>query len=97
MAQTTGNIVALYHLGYKEEASGGPHLPHKEGSFFRCASMYMDRRWEYDHEYFQRMIERDRRINAEVVGRIITRMSELNKDELSSDDDSMLDLQDRTR
>ena len=76
---------------FKEE-NGGLHLPHKKGSFFRCASMYMDRRWEYDHKYFQRMIKRDRRMNAEVVGCIITKMSELNKNDLSSIDDSMSSL-----
>ena len=50
-----------------KEVSGGLQLSHKEGSFFRCASMYMDGRWNYDHEYFQRMIDRHDRINAEVL------------------------------
>ena len=36
-------------------------------------------------------------MNAEVGGCIITGMSELNKDESSSDDDSILDLRDRAR
>ena len=35
------------------------------------------------------MIDRDRRMNAEVVGCIITGMSELNRDDSSSDDKSM--------
>ena len=39
------------------------------------------------------MIERDRRMNAEVIGCIITRVSELNKNDLSSDNDSMAGLQ----
>ena len=42
-----------------EGASRGLILCHKQLSFFRCASMYMSGRWEYDHEYFQRMIERE--------------------------------------
>ena len=40
-----------------KEVSGALHLSHKEGSFFRYASMYMDGRWNYYHEYFQRMID----------------------------------------
>ena len=36
-------------------------------------------------------------MNADVVGCIITRISELNEDESSSDNDSMSDLQDRAR
>ena len=68
---------------------------HKEWSFFRCASMYMDGRWNYNHKHFQRMIDRDSRINAEVVGCIITRMSELNKDDSSRDGGSMPSLQDQ--
>ena len=54
----------------------------------------MDGRWNYDHEYFQRMIDRQRRMNAEVVGCIITGMSKLNKDGSSSDGSSMSSLQD---
>ena len=34
-----------------EEASGGLILCHKQASYFRCALMYMNGRWEYDHEY----------------------------------------------
>ena len=41
------------------------------------------------------MIERDIRLNTEVIDCIITGMSKLNKDESSSDDNSMPDLQDR--
>ena len=77
-----------------KEVSGGLQLSHKEGSFFKCASMYMDGRWNYDHKYFQRMIDRHGRMNAEVVGCIITGMSELNKDDSYSDDGSMPSLQD---
>ena len=43
--QQAGSFVKRF-----KEASGGLHLQHKEGSFFRCLSMYMDGRWEYDHE-----------------------------------------------
>ena len=35
-----------------KHVSGGLKLSHKEGSFFRCAAIYMDSRWIYDHEYF---------------------------------------------
>ena len=68
---------------------------HKEGSFFRCASMCMDGRRNYDYEYFQRMIDRHDRMNSEVVGCIITGMSELNKDDSSRDGGFMPSLRDR--
>ena len=80
-----------------KKVSGGLHLSHKEGSFFRCASMYIDGRWNYDHEYFQIMIDRDNRMNAEIVGCIITGISALSKDDLSNNNDSMPSLQDRGR
>ena len=64
--------------------------------------MHMDYRWSYDHEYFQRMIERQYKLNNEVVGCIISGMSVLNMDDLSSEDDSIYDcsmpgLQERAR
>ena len=34
--------------------------------FFRDTAHYMTRRWIYDHEYFQRMIERDVRTNPDM-------------------------------
>ena len=40
-----------------EEASGSLILCHKQSSFFRPTSMYLDSRWEYDHECFQQMSE----------------------------------------
>ena len=43
------------------------------------------------------MIKRDRSMNAEVIGYIITGMSELNKYDLSSDDSSMASLQDQAQ
>ena len=55
---------------------------------------HVDGRWNYDHKYFQRMIDRRGKMIAEVVGCIITGMSELNKDDSSSDDGSMPSLQD---
>ena len=59
----------------------------------------MDRSWNYDHEYFQRMFDRHGRMNSEVVGCIIIiiGMSELNKDDSSSDGSSMPSLQDRAQ
>ena len=35
---------------------------HKEGLFLKASSTYMQRRWGYDHEYYQRMIDRSRRM-----------------------------------
>ena len=49
------------------KASGSFVLCHKQVSFFRCASIYMNEQWRYDHKYFQQMIERDTRMNPEVV------------------------------
>ena len=57
----------------------------------------MDWRWSYDHEYFQRMIERQSRIDDEVIGCVISSMSVLNNDDSSSEDGSMPGLQDRAR
>ena len=37
-----------------------------EVCFFRDTANYMTRRWIYDHEYFQRMIERDDRANPDM-------------------------------
>ena len=39
-----------------------------EVCFFRNTAMYMTRRWSYDHEYFQRMIERDIRNDPDIAG-----------------------------
>ena len=38
--------------------------------------MYMNGRWEYDHKYFQRMIEHEQKVNSETVGGIITNLQE---------------------
>ena len=78
-----------------KKVSWGLHLSHKERSFFRWESMYMNGTWNYNHEYFQRMIDRDSRMNAEVVGCIITGISELNNDDFSSDSGTMPSLQNR--
>ena len=59
--------------------------------------MYMTGRWEYDHEYFQRMIEWEQQSNTEVVGAIITNLHELFDEDSSSDDGSMPGLQERGR
>ena len=37
-----------------------------EVCFFRDTTMYMTRWWIYDHEYFQRMIDRDNRDNPDM-------------------------------
>ena len=78
-----------------EEMSGHLKLSHMEGSFYRCASMHMDYRWSYDHEYFQRMIERHCKLNNKVIGCIMTGMSLLINDNSSSDDGSMPSLHSR--
>ena len=57
----------------------------------------MNGRWYYNHEYFQRMIDRENRTNAEVVGCIITGISELNNDNFSSDSGTIPNLQDRSQ
>ena len=79
-----------------KEVIGGLQLSHKEGPFL-SASMYMDSIWNYDHGYFQGMIDRHGRMNAEDVGCVVTGISELNKDDSSSEGSSMPDLQDRDR
>ena len=78
-----------------KEVSGGLELSHQESSFYRSASMHMDFRWSYDREYFQRMIERQSKLDDEVVGCIISGMSVLNIDDSSSEDGSMPSLQER--
>ena len=51
-----------------DEASGGYGITGRHICFFRNTAMYMNIQWNYDHEYFQRMIERDIRINPEIAG-----------------------------
>ena len=57
--------------------------------------MYMNSRWDYDHEYFQRMIEWEQRVEDEVVGAVITNLREILDNESSFDDGSMPGLQER--
>ena len=71
MTRDSPQLAEIFMECFKE-VSGGLQLSHKEGSFFRCASMDMDGRWDYDHKCFQQMIDRHCRMNAEVVGCIIT-------------------------
>ena len=59
--------------------------------------MYMNSRWNLDHEYFQRMIEWEQRVDDEVVGAVITNLREMIYDEASSNDGSMTGLQERAR
>ena len=72
-------------------------LPFLDLDYLRCCSMYMKVRWKHDHEYFQRMIEWEKRNEGEIVGALITNMQEFLQDEVSSDDDYMPGLQDRAR
>ena len=60
--------------------------------------MYMNGRWEYDHKYFQQMIEREQKSNSETVGGIITKLREaIENNSSSSEDGSMPGLQERAR
>ena len=77
MADTWDNrVLAAAFKRQFEEASVGLILYHKQSSFFRCTSMYMDGRWEHDHEQFQQIIEREQRVNNEAVGGITTNLQE---------------------
>ena len=60
------NLEANFVDQFNEESGGFSMCP-RQVSFFRSAAMHMNERWQYDHEYFQRMIERDARINPEVI------------------------------
>ena len=63
--------------------------------YLRVCSMHMCNRWEYDHEYFQRMIDRTNRLRtSETVGAIIVNMDQLNYDS-ESEGESMPGLQER--
>ena len=42
------------------------HLSSLEVCFFRNTAMYITTQWSYDHEYFQRMIDRDNRDNPDM-------------------------------
>ena len=58
----------------------------------------MNGRWEYDHEYFQQMIEHEQKLNSETVGGIINKLQEvIKKNSSSSEDRSMPGLQERAR
>ena len=57
--------------------------------------MHMCDRWEYDHEYFRRMIDRTIQMTAsENVGAIIVNMEELQSNS-RSDEESMPGFQER--
>ena len=45
-------LAAVFVKQFKE-ARVGFNLCHKQGSFYRYTSMYMDERWQYSHEFFQ--------------------------------------------
>ena len=49
------------------DESGGFGMCPRQVSFFRSAAKHMNERWQYDHEYFQRMIEGDERMNLGVI------------------------------
>ena len=57
----------------------------------------MNSRWDYDHEYFQRMIEWEQRVDIEAIGAIITNLRVVVHNDSSSDEGSMPDLQERAR
>ena len=81
-----------------EEAGGGLIQCDKQSSYFRCTSMYMNGRWEYDHEYFQQMVKRKQNLKGETVNGIITNLREVIRDSSSSSEDrSIPDLKERAR
>ena len=57
----------------------------------------MNIRWNHDHEYFQRMIEWEQRVEVGVIGAVITNLHEVIHDGSSSDEGSMPGLQERAR
>ena len=76
-----------------EGSSDGLRLCFQQLQYYRCCSMYMNIRWNHDHEYFQRMIKWEQRVDGEVVGAVITNLRELLDNESFSDDGSMPGLQ----
>ena len=80
-----------------KKASKDFNFYHKQGSFYRCASMYTDEQWRYVNKYFQHMIKQNRSMNPKVVDVIIIGMPELNKDNSFSDNGLMPGLQERVR
>ena len=60
--------------------------------------MYINGRWEYDHEYFQQIIEHEQKVNSETIGGIITNLQEaIENNSSSSESGSMPDLLERAR
>ena len=82
------NRAAVFTRRFKG-ASRDLILCHKQLSFFRCTLMYMSGRWEYDHEYFQRMIEREQRVDIKAVGVIIANLCEALHNDSSSNEGPM--------
>ena len=56
----------LFIQQFRAHSEVNYELSELEVSFFRSTAHYMTRRWIYDHEYFQRMIERDARTNPDM-------------------------------
>ena len=85
-------VAKLFINKFKEETNGYV-LSTREMEYLRVCSMHMCNRWEYDHEYFQRMIDRTNRLRtSETVGAIIVNMDQLNYDS-ESEGESMPGLQ----
>ena len=51
---------------FKARSEHDYELSKLEVSFFRSTAHYKTKRWTYDHEYFQKMIERDARTNLDM-------------------------------
>ena len=69
--------VKLFINKFKEETNGYV-LSTREVEYLRVCSMHMCNRWEYDHEYFQRMIDRTNQLRtSKTVGAIIVNMDQL--------------------
>ena len=51
---------------FQDHSEHNYQLSELDVSFFRSTAHYMNKRWTYNHEYFQRMIERDARTNPDM-------------------------------
>ena len=84
----------LFINKFKEETNGYV-LSIREVEYLRVCSMHICSRWEYDHEYFQRMMDRTNRLMInETVRAIIVNMDQLEYDS-ESEGESMPGLQER--
>mgnify|MGYP005725663619 CR=1 FL=1 len=65
-ARIDANLERQFIQQFRDHSEHSYGLSELEVSFFRSTAHYMSKRWTYDHEYFQRMIERDDRTNPDM-------------------------------